>query len=220
MLEQTGKAAGTHKVGVDDTPISSHMESILESIGRADGEEQFEDVFANRTRAEMIGLFLALLELIRQRRIRAVQDNSFGQIQIRLITDEERRALEESWSRDESKRPIDSAPFAAAMSEDEPFATSADEEPIGPTFTDEGQSDDNTTLAETANGEVRTSEPTDAAVDADMADPAEAVANPSISDADEASCSEQEPSGVTRDEDMRSSPNAESTDVEHTHDTQ
>jgi hypothetical protein len=33
----------------------------------------------------MIGLFLALLELIRQRRIRAIQDRPFGPILIRLL---------------------------------------------------------------------------------------------------------------------------------------
>lgn len=37
----------------------------------------------------MIGLFLALLELIRQRRVRAVQDRSFAAIQLRRLTEEE-----------------------------------------------------------------------------------------------------------------------------------
>jgi len=85
LLTQIGKTGGVHQVGVDDTPIALHAEDILDSIQRAGGDQAFEEIFAGRTRAEMIGLFLALLELIRQRRIRAIQDRPFGPILIRLL---------------------------------------------------------------------------------------------------------------------------------------
>ncbi len=85
MLEQTGKRQAVHRIGIDDTPIALHVEDIIDSIQRAGGTQTFEMIFKGRTRQEMIGLFLALLELIRRRLIRAVQDHSFGPIIIVLL---------------------------------------------------------------------------------------------------------------------------------------
>lgn len=85
LLEQTGKGEAVHTVGVDDTPIALHAEDILDSIAHAGGAQRFEEIFAGRSRAEMIGLFLALLELIRQRRIRVSQDRPFHSIWIYLL---------------------------------------------------------------------------------------------------------------------------------------
>ena len=85
LLEQTGKAGVVHTVGVDDTPITLHAEDIVDSIQRAGGEQQFNEIFSGRDRAEMIGLFLALLELIRQHRVRVLQERPFGPILIVLL---------------------------------------------------------------------------------------------------------------------------------------
>jgi segregation and condensation protein A len=85
LLEQTGRREAVHTIGVDDTPITLHAEDILDSIERAGGTQTFEEVFTGRTRPEMIGLFLALLELIRQRRVRVSQDEPFGPILIHLL---------------------------------------------------------------------------------------------------------------------------------------
>ena len=85
LLVQTGQREGVHHVGVDDTPIALHIEDILDSIQRGDGSQQFEKIFAGRDKAEMIGLFLALLELIRQGRVRASQDRPFGTIYLHLL---------------------------------------------------------------------------------------------------------------------------------------
>ncbi len=92
LLEQVGQAGPVHKVTVDDTPIALHAEDILDAIERAGGSQRFDEIFAGRTKAEMIGLFLALLELIRQKRIRASQDRPFGAILIHLV---EHAALDE-----------------------------------------------------------------------------------------------------------------------------
>lgn len=85
LLKQIGAAGYKHKVGVDDTPIALHAEDVLDSLERAGGRQRFEEVFAGRNRAEMIGLFLALLELIRQQRVRAAQDRPFAPIEIVLL---------------------------------------------------------------------------------------------------------------------------------------
>ena len=65
---------GDHRVGgeADDTPISLHAEDIADRIGRDGGPERsltLGQVIAGRSRAEALGLFLALLELVRQRRL-------------------------------------------------------------------------------------------------------------------------------------------------------
>ncbi len=85
LLEETGQREAPHTVGVDDTPIALHAEDVLDSLERAGGKQNFEEIFAGRSKAEMIGLFLALLELIRQKRIRVWQDRSFGSIVIHLL---------------------------------------------------------------------------------------------------------------------------------------
>ena len=85
LLEQTGQGKAVHRVGIDDTPISLHAADIADSLERAGGSQVFEDIFQGRSRPEMIGLFLAILELMRQRRIRITQDESLGTIWIHLL---------------------------------------------------------------------------------------------------------------------------------------
>lgn len=63
---------GDHRVEVDDTPISLHAEDIADRIARDGGPTRtltLGEVIAGRSRGEAIGLFLALLELVRQRRL-------------------------------------------------------------------------------------------------------------------------------------------------------
>jgi len=85
LLEQTGKGKVTHDVVSDETPIALHADDLMDSLERSGGSQVFESVFAGRTKIEMIGLFLALLELIRQRRVRVSQDVQFGPVTIHLI---------------------------------------------------------------------------------------------------------------------------------------
>ncbi len=91
LLDQTGQREAVHKVGIDDTPIALHAEDIVDSIERAGGTQRFEEIFTGRARPEMIGLFLALLELIRQHRVRASQERAFDSIYLHLLepSDEE-----------------------------------------------------------------------------------------------------------------------------------
>ncbi len=85
LLEQTGRTAPVHQIGVDDTPVALHAADIVDAIDHAGGQREFELLFTGRSKPEMIGLFLALLELIRQRRVRAVQDRAFGPIVLVLL---------------------------------------------------------------------------------------------------------------------------------------
>lgn len=85
LLEQTGQREAIQHIGIDDTPIALHAEDILDAIERAGGMRSFTEIFMGRSKPEMIGLFLALLELIRRRRVRASQDRPFGTIWLHLL---------------------------------------------------------------------------------------------------------------------------------------
>jgi segregation and condensation protein A len=65
---------GEHSVEYDDTPISLHQEDLLDRLGRAERKSmRFVDLIRGRNRGETIGLFLATLELLRQRKV-AIRD--------------------------------------------------------------------------------------------------------------------------------------------------
>jgi hypothetical protein len=87
-MASIGAGAATHDVVFDDTPIALHATDILDRLEREGGELGFEHVFIGRTRAEMIGLFLALLELMRQQRVRIVQEAVLGPIRVILLSTE------------------------------------------------------------------------------------------------------------------------------------
>lgn len=73
-----------HQVVYDDTPIALHADDILDRLTR-DGAMSLQQIFVGRSgRSEMIGLFLATLELVRQRRIKVVQDRVAGEIRLEL----------------------------------------------------------------------------------------------------------------------------------------
>lgn len=79
---------GEHEVFDDDTPIELHAEDILDRLARAgsgDGRASMPlaTLFEGRRRIEMIGLFLATLELVRNRRVGIEQDEQ-GQINLTL----------------------------------------------------------------------------------------------------------------------------------------
>jgi len=84
LMAQVGQAPVSHEVVYDDTPVALHAADVQDRLAR-DGSLSFAEVFEGRSRSEMIGLFLALLELIRQRRVRVEQERSLGPIYIHLL---------------------------------------------------------------------------------------------------------------------------------------
>jgi len=86
LMAATGQLA-QHEVIYDDTPQELYQTDLLDRLQR-EGPMTFRKVFEGLTgRGEIVGLFLALLELVRQRRIFAVQDANFGEIFIHLNPD-------------------------------------------------------------------------------------------------------------------------------------
>jgi len=85
LMASVGVQRAFHEVKYDDTPITLHAVDIQDRLVRDGPSMVFEAVFEGRTRSQMIGLFLALLELIRQRRVRIEQADSCGPILVHLI---------------------------------------------------------------------------------------------------------------------------------------
>ncbi len=84
VLAKTGQLA-PHEIQYDDTPVALHAADLVDRLERDGGSMTFADVFEGRTRSECIGLFLALLELVRQRRVRVEQDAPFAPILLHLL---------------------------------------------------------------------------------------------------------------------------------------
>jgi segregation and condensation protein A len=87
VMSAIGQGPGLHEVTYDDTPIQEYETLILDTLER-EGPLKFQALFADRAnRAEIIGLFLALLELLRKRRARAEQDTLYGAIYLFLLVE-------------------------------------------------------------------------------------------------------------------------------------
>lgn len=68
------------KIRYDDTPISVHMDRLLARLAQTD-RLRFADLFEpDMHRSKLVGMFLAILELVRHGRIRAEQDELFADI--------------------------------------------------------------------------------------------------------------------------------------------
>lgn len=117
LMLSIGRNRATHDVVFDDTPISLHAADIQDRLSR-EGTLAFAAIFAGRTKVEMIGLFLALLELIRQKRIRVEQPEPAAGIFVVPISNEpinvegvyEYRTVADDDARDDT---VESAAIAA-----------------------------------------------------------------------------------------------------------
>lgn len=85
VMTAIGKGPGLHEVSFDDTPIAEYGALILDTLEER-GPVRFESLFADRRdRAEVVGLLLALLELIRGQKVRAEQAAGHGPIYLFLL---------------------------------------------------------------------------------------------------------------------------------------
>jgi segregation and condensation protein A len=71
-----------HEVSYDDTPIELHAADIEDRLTR-EGRVTLRDLIIGRTtKSEMVGVFLALLELIREKKILVHQDQILDDVEI------------------------------------------------------------------------------------------------------------------------------------------
>lgn len=85
VMSSIGQGPGVSEIRYDDTPIETYVNTLVETL-EIGGPTRFDRLFTGRTdRSEVIGLFLAMLELMRRQRIRAEQTRGFGEIYLFLL---------------------------------------------------------------------------------------------------------------------------------------
>jgi segregation and condensation protein A len=96
LMAETGyRKPKMHEVAYDDTPIELHATDIEDRLKR-EGRLTLRQLIEGRTnKSEIIGVFLALLELIRQKKILVTQaDDNFTDLLIDAAPEEHRRTYE------------------------------------------------------------------------------------------------------------------------------
>lgn len=89
VMAAVGRGPGLHRVSYDDTPIELHAAELV-AILEQDGPTAFDTLFEpDADRSQIVGRFLALLELIRNHRLRAEQEQMFGRIYLFLLVEED-----------------------------------------------------------------------------------------------------------------------------------
>lgn len=110
LMKATGLPTDTTIV-YDDIPTETHMQLLLQML-REKKSVSFFDLFTDRTsRIAIIGTFLALLELVRLRQIRAEQPTPFGDIRIVLREDPPTPPVPQA---SEPFAPVETPPVGAA----------------------------------------------------------------------------------------------------------
>jgi segregation and condensation protein A len=85
-----------HEVVYDDTPIDLHAADIEDRLTREGRLTLRQLVIGRKNRSEMIGVFLALLELIRQKKVLVHQNEVRDDIEINAAPEEHRQAYAEA----------------------------------------------------------------------------------------------------------------------------
>ena len=80
-----------HEVTYDDTPIDLHAADIEDRLKRETTLTLRQLIEGRKSRSEMIGVFLALLELIREKKILVQQNEALGDVEIVSAPEEHRR---------------------------------------------------------------------------------------------------------------------------------
>lgn len=95
---------GEHEVVSDDTPIEIHAEDILERVRSGTdkgGQLTLFGVLHGRTRGEMVGLFLAMLSLIREQRLSFHQEQDAEGVKGEIVLEAREQPVHEDSHEDE-----------------------------------------------------------------------------------------------------------------------
>ncbi len=76
---------GDHHVRMDETPAAVYQTRLMERLERAGGRLTLQEAFQEVDRLERLGLFLAMLELVRLRRMSVSQEDLLAEIRIVLL---------------------------------------------------------------------------------------------------------------------------------------
>jgi segregation and condensation protein A len=122
VMAAIGAGPKLHEVDFDDTPIEAWADE-LELTLRSEGVKKFHELFkGRRTRQEIVGLFLAMLEMMRNRRLRIEQEKNFGAIYLFLLVEETDDADAEADAEADLDRDVAAADRLPDVSSAEPSA--------------------------------------------------------------------------------------------------
>jgi segregation and condensation protein A len=91
LMKEVGVRKKFHEVTYDDTPIDLHAADIEDRLGREGKLTLSQLVVGRKSRSEMIGVFLALLELIREKKILVTQAEALDDVEIIPAPEEHRK---------------------------------------------------------------------------------------------------------------------------------
>ena len=91
LMRELGVRKRMHEVVYDDTPIDLHAADIEDRLMREGRLTLRALIVGRKSRSEMIGVFLALLELIREKKILVHQHDVHGEMEIEPAPEEHRR---------------------------------------------------------------------------------------------------------------------------------
>jgi segregation and condensation protein A len=91
LMKDIGGRKKFHEVTYDDTPIDLHAADIEDRLTREGKLTLSQLVVGRKSRSEMIGVFLALLELIREKKILVTQPETLGDVEIVPAPEEHRK---------------------------------------------------------------------------------------------------------------------------------
>jgi segregation and condensation protein A len=129
IMKATGRGAEYNHI-TDDTPIDLYQIEILHRL-QTEGAMPFERIFEDRpNRFVLLGLFLGLLELVREKLIWAEQEQTLGSIYLKPLTDvpAEQAVKEAMLATAESEAPPQEEPSATSF-ENEQTAVEQDFQP-------------------------------------------------------------------------------------------
>ncbi|MGD8453554.1 MAG: segregation/condensation protein A [Phycisphaerae bacterium] len=121
VMTAIGQGPGGRVLQYEETPIELNAAEIV-AILQQEGPTTFRDLFdGQHDRGTVVGRFLALLELVRSKRVRAEQDRNFGTIYLFLLEEEpelppEEELAEPEFASPEATEMEASAPEAAGPS--------------------------------------------------------------------------------------------------------
>jgi segregation and condensation protein A len=116
LMRSVGHTKPRHEVVYDETPVSLYAVDVLDRL-RRDGPMSLRGLFSGRVhRGELVGLFLATLELVRRGRVRVAQEEQDQDLRLEPTEPEGGEIDETGWQ--EMDEPAESAETAAAASTD------------------------------------------------------------------------------------------------------
>lgn len=96
LMKEVGIRSKMHEVVYDDTPIDLHAADIEDRLTR-EGKLSLRQLIAGRkSKSEMIGVFLAILELVREKKILVAQDAANDDLEIVSAPEEHRKTYQEA----------------------------------------------------------------------------------------------------------------------------